>query len=218
MKKILIAGLLTLLISCNDQEDMFEKINNKPLIKISKTEVNLFVSTIYDSVKIGQDYAIKYQISDEQNLQMLIKKNFENDSVITDNNGNVKIINKTEGVCTIDFIVNDCYTQKDTAEIKLFAFKNLAPICSFIVVIPTAKLDPLERLIDASASFDLDKKWGGKIVKYRYKIGSNYIVENTKNKISYIFGSSGVKRISVQVQDNEGIWSSEVSQNIEVIK
>jgi hypothetical protein len=195
---------------------MYKNLDIKPTIRIAKATDKNYVKYISDSIKIGFKYALKFNIIGEGNIAARAEVNFKKDSVIITKN-NVNIINVTEGMFVASFIARDLYGLTDTAQLNIFVFKNLPPVAVFNVE-TTKKLSQYEISVDATASFDKDSKWGGRVVNYRYRIGSNYDVTNNLNKISYIFGSPGSKNVSVSVQDNEGAWSEEVTSPILITK
>ena len=223
-KKYIIAGLLIVvaLNCCDDRKDYFQGVNKKPGILIAKQLSTDFIKNITDSIKIGLEYDLSYKITDEENLPLIINKNFVGSSkdstvISSSNNDILKIDGKTEGVLSLQIVVKDSYNLKDTANLNLFIFKNLPPVASFTVV-PSKTLSPYGIDIDASASFDQDSKWGGKVVLYNYRVGNNYNDTTVLSKISYICSGVGQKTVYVSVRDNNGAWSAAVMQNITVLK
>ncbi len=71
--------------------------------------------------------------------------------------------------------------------------------------------DWLIKYVDASASYDKDARFNGKISEYEYTL-ANYRFSSPLSKIRYVFGSSGQKQIRVRVKDNSGDWSNQVSE------
>ena len=67
--------------------------------------------------------------------------------------------------------------------------------------------------MDASASYDKDARFNGKIVEYKYTL-ANYKFSSPLSKIRYVFGSGGQKQIRVRVKDNTGDWSGQVSEYV----
>jgi len=63
----------------------------------------------------------------------------------------------------------------------------------------------------ASASYDKDARFSGKITEYEYTL-ANYKFSSPLSKVRYVFGSAGQKQIRVRVKDYSGDWSTQVSQ------
>jgi len=91
-------------------------------------------------------------------------------------------------------------------------FRNLTPVALFTVN-KIGISSPYEYEVDASASYDRDARFNGKVVEYEYLL-ANYKFSSTLSKIRYVFGSPGQKLIRVRVQDNNGDWSNPVSEYV----
>ena len=116
---------------------------------------------------------------------------------------------KTAEKSIIQLKATDSFSKSASVNMNFTVFTNLLPVAVFAVNQITGGLSPYEVQIDASASYDRDSKWGGKIVAYNYKINTNYNVTSELSSIRYIFDTSGQKKITVRVQDNSGDWSEE---------
>ncbi len=69
-------------------------------------------------------------------------------------------------------------------------------------------------LFDSSQSYDQDKKYGGKILLYRYTIDSK-VIETSKPEILLVLDkNTSSYTISLQVMDNNNAWSEPVSQTV----
>jgi hypothetical protein len=114
------------------------------------------------------------------------------------------------GQHVLEFIVIDEFNLQETLSIELTAFNNLIPIARFSINTPDHPVDPLERLIDASESYDQDLKFGGGVVAFEYSfLGKRVLSE--KDKISVIFPSAYNYEITLRVVDTDGAWSEKLT-------
>jgi hypothetical protein len=111
--------------------------------------------------------------------------------------------------------MTDSFKKEGKATATFTVFDNILPEALFTVTL-TGIHDPLEYNIDASASFDRDKKYGGEINQYEFFINNLYTVITPFNNINYIFPASGLYTISVRVRDNNGAWSAYKTQVINI--
>jgi len=199
-------GTLLFIFSCNNQKDPFESDNKKPEIKIANSD-NIYKSELTDSIKLGLNYDLSYKIVDENIIPVRYQADF-GDSIVIDKQ-KIVIKNYQEGLEKVYFITKDPYKFEDTATLNLYIFKNLGPVCNYTVSRPAQYVSVFQISIDASESYDKDQRWGGKIVEYKYKIENNSPVIASLNKFNYIFATTGSKKITVSVKDNEGKWSDE---------
>lgn len=193
------------LASCDNREDPYSGYNDAPSITVMKLTDSEATLSIKDSVKLGNEYRLKYFLTDEEKLDIKIEKDFPTDSVYIDKEY-IIITSENEGYRNILLRAKDSFGREGTANIQLFCFQNLRPVCKGIVS-KTATLSDNEVEINLSESFDLDSRWGGKIIQYEYKIQNNYLARNYLSSIKYIFESKGQKKITVRVQDNDNVWS-----------
>ncbi|MHC1705794.1 MAG: hypothetical protein AB9846_17975 [Tenuifilaceae bacterium] len=168
-------------------------------------------ATISDSVKIGNPYVLHYYIEDEENVK-LIATQIQGSIQITISENNVTFAGLNEGLSRVVLTTNDSFGASAEFTLNLTVFRNLSPAVRFSVV-KIGLSSPYEVEVDASASFDKDSRFGGNIVLYEYTL-VNYSFQSSLNKVRYIFGSSGEKKISVRVKDNSGTWSELVSKYI----
>ncbi len=120
-------------------------------------------------------------------------------------------------------LTSDNGYKTSSKSIHLYCFQNLVPVAMY-EIIKADNTSKLEYIIDASNSYDQDKKYGGGILKYRYIIeGLTYekdIVSSpeTANKLHVVFSQSGDHEIVVRVQDNNEQWSNSISEHVSVFK
>lgn len=212
MKIRIITGLLlaTLLLwRCDNREDYFKEINEPPQLTLWLNDTTS-VHTISDSLKTGQNITLRYELTDEERLNISHESEGNaSQMVINEENRTITITGEAEGKWKASFKVQDSFGEQDQAAISFTVFDNLTPVTEFIVR-KVAVVSPYEIEVDASRSFDQDARFGGKIDLYEYNL-NNYKFQTPLQKIRYIFGSSGQKKITVRVQDNNGDWSAENS-------
>lgn len=189
---------LVICSGCTDYKDYFEGINKTPEIKINNTP------QAFDTLKVGFSHSYHLNISDEEPLVAAVSQSGK-DSIRQDR-GELVILAKAEDDNEITLEAVDSYSKKATAKLYLHTFKNLPPVAKLTVT------GSENVVLDASASYDQDSKFGGKIVRYYFTI-NNYVIDVSKSPINYVFETSGVKLIKLRVQDNEGLWSDEIIIN-----
>lgn len=109
-------------------------------------------------------------------------------------------------------VEHSVHVQEAKFSITFTVFRNIAPVAQFAVK-KIGVSSPYEYEVDASASYDKDARFSGKIAEYEYTL-ANYIFSSPLNKIRYVFGSAGQKQIRVRVKDNSGDWSNQVSEYV----
>ena len=225
VKIIIVTAILgiAMLKGCQ-KTDPFEKFNRQPEVVIEKFNLAGQLSgqrttRLTDSLKLDMIYKMEISIDDEE----IIKLDFECFSVhkvydmqimaTTGNKALVTLKTGKSGVMELDFIARDSFGARGKASVRIEAFENIPPV-AVMKVTKTGQLSPYEILVDAANSFDPDKAYGGGIVRYKYKIGNDYEIQTTESRIKYILPGPGIRKIAVKVQDNEGAWSKEVTQEI----
>ena len=115
----------------------------------------------------------------------------------------------------IRFIATDAFGESSgSVTVRLFFFDNWAPIGN-LAISYQGKTDERHYLIDASESVDEDAAYGGYLVQYKYKV-EDYELLTTVPSINYIFQSSGTYNVSLQVLDNDNVWSEEITEEVVV--
>jgi hypothetical protein len=109
-------------------------------------------------------------------------------------------------------MAKDSFKEEAKYSISFTIFRNIAPVALFMVK-KIGVSSPYEYEVDASASYEKDARFNGKIVEYEYTL-ANYKFSTTLSKIRYVFGSPGQKLIRVRVKDNSGDWSSQASEYV----
>lgn len=191
--------------SCDQRKENILDVIEKPKVEInSSTRASSVI--ISDSLKQSQGYyTFNYTYrSSTKNNKFEFSKDSGSDSIMGNriyyrpgkldqgNNYNVKI--------------TDELGQVAEAKLYLHLFYNIPPFC-IAYINKTSIQHPNEYEFDASASFDQDKKFGGYIVNYEYKINSSLIFTTQNSKLKHIFSSPGNYQIEIRCQDNDGAWS-----------
>ena len=204
-------GVHLFLNSCDNREDYFKDINKAPNLSLVKNGLELKGSTLSDSLKIGEPYLLRYFIIDEEKLSIrVIQEKKEN--LVEISSEIVTFTGVGDGQNHVILLAEDSFGASAEFSISFTVFRNIAPIASFTVK-KIGVSSPFEYEVDATASYDKDAKFNGKIVEYEYTL-NNYTFSTTLSKIRYIFGSAGQKLIKVRVKDNSGDWSDIVSQYV----
>lgn len=199
MRNLILIAIVVLIWSCDNREDYFLSVNQKPKIKIVMNGMEVEGNVLEDSIKIGYSRNYKITVEDEEDLGIEIIKD-EGIVVVYDNGYS---FNATDpGKKSVKIQAVDSYGFYEEKEIKFTSFNNLKPIAKFTVL----GLGNLEIEVNASTSKDMDAKFGGRIVQYEYTLNGQ-VVTTTLNTIRYVFGTSGSKRIDVRVKDNNNEWS-----------
>lgn len=209
MRKYYFVIFVLALCSCNEMRDPFEKDNKAPVISLKSPYFSEFTNdkVFIDSVKLGKSYQLDYLIQDEDNklpLSFLQSNTWK----IEKGESYVKVTPSEVGETTLLMTTTDCYRRTSEVEVKLACFINLPPVahaqCDVIAII-----NPLERKINATTSYDRDQKYGGKILAYEFTIGGTKTVTNNVGYMMHIFPKAGTYRVKVRVKDSDGIWSEE---------
>lgn len=211
-KLIYIAVLITLLSSCDNGEDMFKENDNTPDLTIRGDNHTSYGRYTQDSLKFEDIYySLHYLIEDEEDLEINIKV----DSIFLFEIEKHKVVFGAQkvGSSNIYITVTDSWDKKDEITFNLTCFENLEPVADF-------EVEPLsgdrEFRIDGSKSYDRDAKYGGNIVLYRFFVLGKQIDKMYHSAINYVFPSSGQFKVGLQVQDNNGDWSSLVQATISI--
>lgn len=232
MRVIIYLIIIFLLYSCDNRKDFYESLNQEPKIFI-KSDKNLgsinskYQNNIVDSFKVSNNYYyLDYKFYDD-NINYKINflgDGFENIKDVTNitNEEKQKIefgtaVFKIENQGKYNLVVKaiDAYNKEVIATSIVTAFNNLLPITN-ISVFKDSIYSQYEYVIDASASYDKDEKYGGKIIKYRYKVGLTYDIITQFNKIRYIFPGPGTYTIRVTAIDNDNEAGNEVSYQLNI--
>jgi hypothetical protein len=197
--------------SCDNREDYFIDVNKAPSLTLGKNGVALEGNALSDSLKIGVPLSLQYFIQDEEKILLQVfqeqpKSTFEVGTEL------ISFTGVTEGQNNFSLTAKDSFGQEAKFSITFTVFRNIAPVAQFAVK-KIGVSSPYEYEVDASASYDKDARFSGRITEYEYTL-ANYKFSSPLSKVRYVFGSAGQKQIRVRVKDNSGDWSSQVSQYI----
>jgi len=197
--------------SCDNREDYFIEVNKAPSLTLLKNGVELTGNTLSDSLKIGDPFSLHYFISDEEKIRIQVTQE-QQQSIVDVGSELISFTGVTEGQDQITLMAKDSFNEEAKFSISFTVFRNIPPVALFSVK-KIGVSSPYEYEVDASASYDKDARFNGKIVEYEYTL-ANYKFSSPLSKVRYVFGSSGQKQIRVRVKDNNGDWSSQVSQYV----
>ncbi len=228
LKNFIILSLFLISAGCSKKDD-FKDNNKAPQIEFSKPNNLTRVGEIKDTIKVNWLYYVNVFIQDEdKNIKPIFT--WESDTIpvtqsdtafpihyaaLPNNDTTFEFQVTKDGSYTIEVTATDSYGASKTSLIELYVVINAAPSIHFTVE-NSKVLDPLEITIDASASYDPDAKWGGKIVEYEYIINNAKTIDTPLSKISYIVDAPGNYLISVRAMDNDGAWSLVSSKYLNV--
>jgi hypothetical protein len=212
MKKIILLSSIIcaiLITSCNNREDYFSNITSGPTLQVfDYLNQSMTNTVINDSAKIGVMYSANFTYSAQTAATITVNELQGSDSIgITGNE--VNIMPKMAGLSVIVITATDKFGKTASVTLNLTVFKDLPPVAVFTATQVLGGLSSYEVNIDASQSYSRDARWGGSVVAYQYIINTNYDDITPLSGIRYIFESAGQKKITVLVQDNNGVWSSE---------
>src|SRR5664280_998651 len=197
--------------SCDNRKDYFIEVNNAPILSLVKNGIELTGSTLADSLKIGEPISFHYVITDEEKIRIQVTQD-QQKSTVDVGTESITFTGLTEGQDQVTLLAKDSFGEEATFSITFTVFRNIAPVASFTVK-KIGVSSPYEYEVDASASYDKDARFNGKITEYEYTL-ANYKFSTTLSKVRYVFGSAGQKQIRVRVKDNNGDWSALVSEYV----
>jgi hypothetical protein len=197
--------------SCDNREDYFIDVNKAPSLTLVKNGVALEGNALSDSLKIGVPLSLQYFIQDEEKILLQVfqeqpKSTFEVSTEL------ISFTGQAEGQNIFSLTARDSFGQEAKFSITFTVFRNIAPVAQFAIK-KIGVSSPYEYEVDASASYDKDARFSGKITEYEYTL-ANYKFSSPLSKVRYVFGSAGQKQIRVRVKDNSGDWSAQVSQYV----
>jgi hypothetical protein len=199
------------LSSCDNRKDYFIEVNKAPILTLVKNGVELTGNALTDSLKIGEPFSLHYFISDEEKIRIQVTQE-QQQSIVDIGSEFISFTGVTEGQDQVNLMAKDSFNEEAKFSILFTVFRNIAPVALFSVK-KIGVSSPYEYEVDASASYDKDARFNGKIVEYEYTL-ANYKFSSTLSKVRYVFGSAGQKQIRVRVKDNSGDWSNQVSEYV----
>jgi len=197
--------------SCDNRKDYFIEVNKAPILTLVKNGVELTGSTLADSLKIGEPLSFHYIIADEEKIKIQVVQQ-QQSNIVDVGSESISFTGATEGQNLVSLSAKDSFNEEAKFSISFTVFRNLVPVALFTVK-KVGVSSPYEYEVDASASYDKDARFNGKIAEYEYTL-ANYKFSSTLSKVRYVFGSAGQKQIRVRVKDNNDDWSAQVSEYV----
>jgi len=199
------------LSSCDNRKDYFIEVNKTPTITLVKNGVQLTGNSLADSLKIGEPFSLHYFTSDEEKIKIQVTQ--EQQQRIVDIGSELNsFTGVSEGQNLVNLTAKDSFKEEAKFSISFTVFRNISPVALFSVK-KIGVSSPYEYEVDASASYDKDARFNGKITEYEYTL-ANYKFSSPLSKVRYVFGSAGQKQIRVRVKDNTGDWSAQISEYV----
>jgi len=199
------------LSACDNREDYFIYVNKAPSLTLVKNGVVLEGNALSDSLKIGVPLSLQYFIQDEEKIILQVSQE-QPKSTFEVSTEFISFTGATEGQNIFSLTAKDSFNEEAKFSITFTVFRNIAPVAQFAVK-KIGVSSPYEYEVDASASYDKDARFSGKITEYEYTL-ANYKFSSPLSKVRYVFGSAGQKQIRVRVKDNNGDWSNQVSEYV----
>ncbi len=232
MKKIYYI-LLVMLVSCNTSSDYLEGISTNPLIILSnggkeivdtvKTTVHALsnystipfiikgntlakkvsIMEVYNTGSGYTDTTVKFYLNSSK-IELSRESILEFD--VLNGSNEIRILKNNWGYSWFKIKVKDSFDKSDEFLYKVYQFRNIDPVISWKFV-ERKVLSPYEYTIDASASYDPDAKYGGKIDTFMYKVSEDLLIKNTESKLNWIFPGPGTYNVEVTIKDNDGAFT-----------
>jgi len=210
-KNLNIAGILIIVFlhfSCEEPKDYFEGKNSDPQVFL-KTSSG-YSSELSDLHKLstGENYKCIFKYIDDQSYESL-KVDFLSGNGSWESEDSVfSYLPDTTGQHNLVLHFIDPYAKETTCKLNLNVFWNLKPVAAFEYSISGNILT-----VDASESYDQDSEYGGIIAEYKF------LLDGVENNLSTpIFKQNidleKIHIIKLQVKDNDGEWSSLISDII----
>ncbi|PCI95606.1 MAG: hypothetical protein COB15_12000 [Flavobacteriales bacterium] len=234
-KTIILFTIIIMLLSCDKRKDFFEELNEAPVVLLnSRDNVGsnhaAYTTEVLDSFKLSNGTYILNILSTDESTGSKLSAYINptgpyilNQSPPIINGENEEIAAQILFTPTVigTYIYNvkvvDKFNIESEATAKIEVFNNLPPVSPSLIITPDPLLNIYEHKFNASACYDRDAKYGGKVVKYNWQVDANYNVETEFNIIKYIFPWPGSYVVRVRCQDNDGAWSPFISKTFIVI-
>jgi hypothetical protein len=232
-KWVFILLLIIVAAGCDDRATGLKSFNDAPKIVLQAQRGGPETQLLIDSVKIS-DPAFAYmpliiRVEDpNKNIKHVIMRvlsgagylQYRDDQTtdtvrIIGDRGIYRFVPAHAGSITVRFVVTDYFNVTDSATLQLYVFDNLPPVGS-LEVTHLGAADKYEYLFDASGAYDADNSFGGVIKRYVFSVNNIKVAETLTPAIPYIFPAGGIYTCKVQVWDNNGAASKEISLPVQV--
>lgn len=208
---IYVSILILVLSSCDKTEDYYFKLDKTHEFSIKLTKEDEYKKQVFDTVKTGFDGFLDCQLVDNDfynkedikdiivSVEGKVNTDFDDYKIPT----KIKFTPMQGGENKVTFTVVDYFGLSSSAELNVYSYFNLTPIA--VVNIEKVASDGLFIKIDASASYDQDSKYNGKITLYNFVIGT-YNLETPFSSIYFELPIEGTYQIKVRAKDNDYEW------------
>lgn len=226
----IIVIIAILFFSCEGRWEEAIKDSDAPVLAFYKngsTEDSLgnFYEVLTDSMKLGlksntKEYTFSFQVIGA-NLKSI---NYQSDKgsfienleeVKTDSIYTITYVpDEIYGLHLVEVFASNSFGKQKNITLELLVYENLPPIADF-EIIEKGQIRSLHYQVDATASVDLDARFGGFITEYKYTI-DDIVIQGQKNVVDFIFQEAGQYEIKLQVKDNDDTWSEEKKSTITI--
>jgi len=206
-----IAGILLLVFlhfSCEQPKDYFDRNNNDPKVSL-KTSTG-YSPELSDLHKLSSrtNYECIFKYIDDQSFESLEVDFISGNGSWKSEDSSFFYLPDTTGQHNLVLRFLDPYSKETTCKLALNVFWNLKPVAVFEYSISNNILS-----IDASESYDQDSEYGGKIIDYKFVLDGNEFFLSSP-QFNQNIDPEKIHIIKLQVRDNDGEWSTLISDII----
>jgi hypothetical protein len=229
-KNIIIILSFIVLSSCDNTFDLIKELSNSPVIYFNGNASTISITdSLKTSLKTGK-LSYGFSITGSGKGSPISDVTFEisggtaklyvgstelQKSLGVKDGQKIDLAFSTQGVgqFQIGFTAKNSFGATASATLNLFVFTNLHPVAKFVAEpINQTQLGKYSYQLNAAASFDKDKSFGGLVKTYKYTITSNNYGTQTIQIDSpltpVVFPGAGAFSISLVVYDNDGAVSA----------
>jgi hypothetical protein len=194
--------LVLVALGCDDRQDVFSQLNEPPSIWVVKPSGGGELER--DTVKLGFPVSRRFEYRHSGGTPLLDYAADEGAGVSLNEGDRLLRMNPTEeGSYSVALGITDSFRERGEYSLTLYAFSNWKPVA----VLELTYEGSNTVLIDATASYDADARFGGEVVGYEYEILGG-VYPSAMSTLRFAYGTPGTKRIGVRVRDNNDVWSS----------
>ncbi|TWF31758.1 hypothetical protein FHW36_11852 [Chitinophaga polysaccharea] len=230
-KALLLLIFSLFLLACENRKDGLKDFNDPPEILLKDQRGGQATHQLTDSVKLSKpafafmpliihvnDANMNIRgitmatLSGDGYLQYIDQKITDTIAVTIPESGEgiYRYYPAHTGAVKVKFTVTDVFGLQDASTMQLYVFNNLPPVAA-LEVRYLGVADRYEYIFDGSGSYDADRSFGGVISSYIFYVNNVKVAETTTPANPYIFSSAGTYTVKLQVKDNDGDLSKELS-------
>lgn len=234
-KKITFLYLTIVVLICSNLlsscvgDSYYDKLNSTPTISISSQADTVKISAVATSKEVSaivscSDYnmnmrSLSYSCDNGADILLFDANIALNNQVQIGNNienfeKKITFRPQKDGDYVINFKVKDAFTTRDSVQYKVHAFTNMIPV----VATTSCVLSGNTLSLDLSASYDVDKKFGGAVTGYLVYIGDEKVMDFSSPKMNVILSpaqlSNLASKLTIAVRDNDGQLSTIVKPTL----